>query len=222
MWGNLRLLLFIASISLVMGGCQLAMENGKDIKPSEMKEEDLPDNRSLQDEFTRSFIQSIEEVEKGYYPFLSGTKRYKMLFPKEGAIHHGYGVKDDQFEGFLMSTINDNGTDSQIKINYYAYGTLESVEGGLEMLEGRLGQKLNFEKIISETSELYYAPFKFDTDIFGIAALVISLNGDGVIQIVYDTQCLDNKYECQTFKEAEEDKMIRWIQSIEFVEKEDK
>ena len=147
MWKNHRLILFIISIGLVLGGCQMGKENEKDIKPSEMKAEDLPDVRALQDEFTRSFIESTEEVEPGYYSFLSGTKRYRMLFPKEGAIHEGYGVKDDQFEGFLMSTINDNGTDSQIKINYYAYGTKESVDGGLEMLEGSVEQKLDFEKM---------------------------------------------------------------------------
>ncbi|MFJ8066320.1 hypothetical protein ACIQYS_17110 [Psychrobacillus sp. NPDC096426] len=198
----------------------MAKENGKDIKPSEMKEEDLPDVRALQDEFTRSFIQSIEEVEKGYYPFLSGTKRYRMLFPQEGVIHQGYGVKDDQFEGFLMSTINDNGTDSQVKINYYAYGSIESVNGGLEMLEGSVGQKLDFEKMTTETSEVYCAPIEFDPDVFGIAALVLSQKGHGVIQIVYDTQCKDDEQKCQAIKEEELNKMIHWVKSIEFVDKE--
>lgn len=220
MWKNHRLILFIISIGLVLGGCQMGKENEKDIKPSEMKAEDLPDVRALQDEFTRSFIESTEEVEPGYYSFLSGTKRYRMLFPKEGAIHEGYGVKDDQFEGFLMSTINDNGTDSQIKINYYAYGTKESVDGGLEMLEGRVEQKLNFEKILTETTDLYYAPIEFDSDIFGIAALVVNLNDDSVIQIVYDTQCKKDQNECQQIKEEEVDKMIHWLGSIEFVDKE--
>lgn len=220
MWKNHRLILFILSIGLVLGGCQMAEGNGKNIKPSEMKAEDLPNVRALQDEFTRSFIESTEEVEPGYYSFLSGTKRYRMLFPKEGAIHQGYGVKDDQFEGFLMSTINDNGTDSQIKINYYAYGTKESVDGGLEMLEGRVDQKLDFEKVTTENSELYYAPIEFDPDIFGIAGLVVSLNDNGVIQIVYDTQCKKDQNECQKIKEEEVDKMIHWLQSFEFVDKE--
>lgn len=194
--------------------------NGKDIKPSEMKEEDLPEVRALQNEFTRSFIESTEEVEPGYYSFLSGTKRYRMLFPKEGVIHQGYGVKEDQFEGFLMSTVNDNGTDSQIKINYYAYATKESADGGLKMLEGRVDQKLDFEKISSETSDLYYAPIQFDPDIFGIAALIVSLNDNGVIQIVYDTQCKKDQNECQQIKEEEVDKMIHWLGSFEFVDKE--
>ena len=220
MWKNHRLILFIVSIGLILGGCQMAKGNGDETKPSEMKAEDLPDVRALQDEFTRSFIESTEEVEQGYYSFLSGTKRYRMLFPKEGAIHQGYGVKEDQFEGFLMSTINDNGTDSQIKINYYAYATKESVDGGLEMLEGRVEQKLDFEKMTTETTDLYYAPIQFDSDIFGIAALVVSLNDDGVIQVVYDTQCKDDKSKCQAIKEEEVDKMIHWLQSIEFIDKE--
>ncbi|MFJ5770915.1 hypothetical protein [Psychrobacillus sp. NPDC093180] len=198
----------------------MAEENGKDIKPSEMQVEDLPNVRALQDEFTRSFIESTEEVEPGYYSFLSGTKRYRMLFPKEGAIHQGYGVKDDQFEGFLMSTINDNGTDSQIKINYYANESIENVPVVLEILEGRVNQKLEFEKITSESSEVYYAPIEFEPDVFGIAALVVSLNGEGSVQIVYDTQCKNDKNECQQIKEKEVDKMVHLVKSVEFIEKE--
>ncbi|WP_282242201.1 hypothetical protein [Psychrobacillus sp. NEAU-3TGS] len=220
MWKNYSLIVWLVIIGLVMGGCQMGKGSERDIKPLEMKAEDLPDVRALQDEFTRSFIESTEEVEPGYYSFLSGTKQYRMLFPKEGVIHQGYGVKEDQFEGFLMSTINDNGTDSQIKINYYAYATIESVEGGLEMLEGSVGQKLEFEKVKAETSELYYAPFQFDSDTFGIAALVASLKENGVIQIVYDTQCKKDQNECKQIKEEEVDKMIHWAESIEFVDKE--
>lgn len=219
MWKNHPLFLFIVSIGLILGGCQMAKENGKDLKPSEMSEKDLPDVRALQDEFTRDFIQSINEVETGYYPFLSGTKRYRLLFPMEGLIHQGYAVKDDQSEGFLMSVINDNGADSQIKVNYHADWSKESVKGALKIFEGRLEQKLDFEKITSESSEVYYAPFEFEPDIFGIASLVLSPNGEGAVQVVYDMQCLDAPEKCQLIKEAEVDKMIHWVRSIEFVDK---
>lgn len=129
-------------------------------------------------------------------------------------------MKDDQFEGFLMSTINENGTDSQIKINYYANESTENVTVVQEILEGRVNQKLEFEKTTSESSEVYYAPIEFEPDVFGIAALVVSLNGEGSVQVVYDTQCKNDKNECQQIKEKEVDKMIHWVKSIEFVEKE--
>ena len=199
-----------------MGGCQMEKGNGEDISPSEMTGKDLPNVRALQDEFTRNFIQSTKEVEKGYYTFLSGTKRYSMLFPKEGAIHPGYAVKDDQYEGFLMSVINENDTDSQIKVNYYANESLENVKEVLEILEGRVDQPLTFEKITSESSEIHYAPIEFDSDVFGIAALVVSLDGEGSVQIVYDTKCTDNKNECQAIKKDEVNKMIQWVQTIKF------
>ncbi|GGA40888.1 hypothetical protein [Psychrobacillus lasiicapitis] len=216
MWKNHKPLLFMVGISLVLGGCQIAKEK----KTSKMQELDLPDVRALQDEFTRGFIESTEEVEKGYYSFLSGTKRYRMLFPKEGVIHQGYGIRDDQFEGFLMSTLNDNGTDSQIKINYYTNESTENAPVVLEILEGRVDQKLEFEKITSESSEVYYAPIEFEPDVFGIAALVVSLNGEGSVQIVYDTQCKNDKNECQQIKEEEIEKMIHWARSFEFVDQE--
>lgn len=220
MWKNNKLLLFIVSISLVLGGCQMGQGNEESTNPSEMSKKDVPNVRALQDEFTRNFIQSTEEVEKGYYLFLSGTKQYSMLFPKEGAIHPGYSVKDNQYEGFLMSDINENGTDSQIKVNYYANESMENVKEVLEILKGRVDQPLNFEKITTENSEIHYAQFEFDPDVFGLAALIVNLNGDGSVQIVYDTQCTENKSECQAVKTEETDKMIKWIQSIKFVDKE--
>lgn len=61
----------------------MGKENEKDIKPSEMKAEDLPDVRALQDEFTRSFIESTEEVEPGYYSFLSGRSVTGCYFQKK-------------------------------------------------------------------------------------------------------------------------------------------
>ena len=198
----------------------MAKENSKELKPSEMSVEDIPDVRALQDEFTRGFIQSAEEVEVGYYPFLSGTKKYKMLFPTEGLIHQqGYAIEGDYFEGFLMSVVNENGTDSQIKVNYYSSKTNEFTDRNKQSLEGRVDQKLSFEEIITESSEIYYAPIDFGSDVFGIAAFIQNVESDGAVEIVYDTQCPEDQTECEAIKEDEIHKMIDWIQTIEFINK---
>jgi len=61
--------------TLILGGC-----DGMDAK-KQNAEEKLPDTIAFQDEFTREFIKSPEEVEDGYYLFESKTGGYTMLFP---------------------------------------------------------------------------------------------------------------------------------------------
>jgi len=67
-------------ILLLLVGCQI----GKDKLPSEMDPKNLPEGRAFEDEFTRSFLQSTEEVIPGYYPFLAKNGRWEMAFPENG------------------------------------------------------------------------------------------------------------------------------------------
>ena len=78
---NNSLLIGLIIFCLVLGGCEMAKGNGNDIDPSKVRVEDLPKVRAFQHEFTRGFLQSITEVEEGYYPFISGTGAYKMWLP---------------------------------------------------------------------------------------------------------------------------------------------
>src|SRR5699024_12315518 len=79
-------------------------------KPSDMKEEDLPDVRAFNDEFTREFLQSTEETEEGFYPFLSKTGKYKMDFPAGGVIDdRSYLVKESDHEEIHISIEDETG-----------------------------------------------------------------------------------------------------------------
>ncbi|UHA58891.1 hypothetical protein KDJ21_018965 [Metabacillus litoralis] len=49
-------------------------------KEADTKE--LPNTAAFQDEFTRSLLDSPEEVKEGYYLFKSKTGGYSMLWPK--------------------------------------------------------------------------------------------------------------------------------------------
>ena len=75
-----RSIALILILFILLVGCQ------KELKPSEMNHNDLPDERAFQDEFTRDFLQSIDETRPGYYPFLSRTGKYNMDFPASGVI----------------------------------------------------------------------------------------------------------------------------------------
>ena len=213
---RINILIFVICSFLLLGGCQSVNETEK--KPSEMNEGDLPDVRALQDEFTRNFIQSTEEVEDGYYPFLSGTGQYKMLFPAEGLIdNRGYSVREKSYEAFLTAVINDNDTASQITVDYYGTETAEDSSTSLKHLEGRVGQELDFTKTELETTIVHHAPISFEGNIFGIAAYVRNATGNGGIEIIYDTDCDVEQVDCTTFRQEEEKKIVHWISSIEFI-----
>ena len=87
--------LILIFLMILLGGCQI----GKEVKPSEMHPNDLPDERAFEDEFTRDFIQSVDETRPGYYPFLSKTGKYKMDFPAGGdIIKRAYSINNDSYE----------------------------------------------------------------------------------------------------------------------------
>ena len=53
---------------------------------TEIDAQKLPDTVALQDDFTREFIASPEEVEEGYYLFESKTGGYTMWYPKNAKL----------------------------------------------------------------------------------------------------------------------------------------
>jgi hypothetical protein len=140
------LILFILCL-LLIGGCGGMEQNNQGeastVKPSEMDETDLPKNRAFEQEFTRGFLQSTEEIEDGYYPFVSGTGRYKMWFPAGTQIgDKGYIKEGDYYENYQLHVSNDSGSASGITINYQALRQQEFYEDNLESLEKQTNKDL--------------------------------------------------------------------------------
>ncbi|MDL4840514.1 hypothetical protein QQS35_08660, partial [Aquibacillus sp. LR5S19] len=73
---KIKQILPLVIILVILGGCQL-------------KEAQLPETKAFQDEFTREFMDSTEEVKDGYYLFRSKTDGYTMLFPENAEMDSG-------------------------------------------------------------------------------------------------------------------------------------
>ncbi|UHA58888.1 hypothetical protein KDJ21_018950 [Metabacillus litoralis] len=70
----------------------------------EADSKELPNTAAFQDEFTRSLLDSPEEVEDGHYLFESKTGGYSMLWPKN-AVTDGppfYQRTKDSFEKIIF------------------------------------------------------------------------------------------------------------------------
>src|SRR5690606_29883869 len=111
-----------------------------ELKPSEMHPNDLPDERAFQDEFTREFLQSVEETRPGHYPFLSKTGRYKMDFPAEGVINkHSYIINNTSHETFNLTYIDEDNINIEISVAYYIESYKNDMDINLAYFQGRVG-----------------------------------------------------------------------------------
>ena len=197
---------------LFIVGCEIG--NEKPItNPEKVSTEDLPDTRAMQDEFTRRFLKSTEEVEDGYYSFVSGIDRYEMYLPKSGLIgEEGYYGKNGS-EQFIIG-IEEEDYEVGITIEYVDYPRNEDIDTSLSIVEGKMDEKLDFEKVTQDGSEGYYARFTHH-DLFGYSAYIQNTNGSGGIFITYSIQCKETTTECN----GQEDAFIKWLKSIKFKEK---
>ncbi|HLR63331.1 MAG TPA: hypothetical protein VK097_12950 [Lentibacillus sp.] len=197
------------------------MNQDQNKKPSEMNPEDLPDVRAFSDEFTLDFLQSTEETRDGYYPFLSGTGKYKVDFPAEGVIgERGYSIKEKGHEEIQIHIKSETG--SMINIIYYSHHKSKQITENLNGLKLRTGYDGNFNKLEKDNQTLYYAHYK--DDVFRTyAGYVQNEKGTGGIEVVYDIDCRDEKEQiCAENKQSDEERVMKWMKSIQFVHEDGK
>ena len=205
----------ILLVVIVLGGCQLGNSN-KNQKPSEMDAEDLPDVEAFNDEFTRDFLQSVEETEEGFYPFLSGTGKYKMNFPAGGVIDDKmYTNRDNIHEDVPISIEDDTGFG--MSVLYFSDDNKKLLEDNLDAFKTRLGYEGEFEKLEKSNRTIYYA--NQEDDVFRTyAAYILNGKNSGAIEVIYNIDCQDEKEEiCEKNKESDKERALKWIESVEFI-----
>ena len=210
-----RIIAVIAILLIVLfGGCQMK----KDVKPSEMSPNDLPDERAFQDEFTREFLQSAEETRPGYYPFLSKTGKYAMDFPGGGVINKpSYSLRKNNFE-FIdtwISRSNDNG--ASLSIMYYGSHDAKQIEDHLDWFKDRLGSNVEFEEhAYKNKNKITYFSNFIDKDFNHMVAFLQNTEKPGGIELIYTVDCLlDNQ--CKEDENLNKEIFLDWINSIEFI-----
>ncbi|WP_010531760.1 hypothetical protein [Lentibacillus jeotgali] len=190
-------------------------------KPSEMNPEDLPDVRAFNDEFTLDFLQSTEETRDGYYPFLSGTGKYKMDFPAGGVIgKRAYSIKEKGHEEVPIHIKDETG--AMIHVIYYSYRKSDQVASYLDRFKKRSGIETEFEKLEDSNQSLYYA--HNEDDIFRTyAGYVQNEKGTGGIEVVYEIDCRGEKEKnCSENKQDDKGRVMKWMKSIQFVHEDGK
>lgn len=208
-------IILIISIALV-GGCQVNGEDMTTKNPSEMNPDKLPDVSAFNDEFTRGFLQSIEERKSGYYPFLSGTGKYEMDFPEGGTIDpYGYAIKETDYEGLFIG-VDEGEFHSAIRLNYFSYDEKGQEDMKLDWINGRVNQELEYESFTSENSTLYLSYFETEM-YYGYAGFLQNEVENGGIEIIYQSECVAGKEKCETTIPESINVMREQIESIRFI-----
>ena len=193
----------------LLTGCQ------KELKPSEMNPNDLPDERAFEDEFTREFLQSAEETRPGYYPFLSKTGKYKMDFPAGGVItKQPYTLKKSNFEFLSIGILNPDESEARISLTYYSENQKDKLDLHLNQFQGRIGKDIDFEAIEKDNATIFYSNFQRN-NFNNYVAYIQRNNESGGIELLYSNRCVTSNG-CN--EDGAQRKAINdWIESVEFI-----
>ncbi len=183
----------------------------------EKKSEKLPDVEAFNDEYTRDFLQSEEEVMEGFYPFQSKTGKYEMAFPADGIIvEQAYRIKDSKSEEVSIGLHDERGFG--MEIFFFSYYTPEDREGILRRFQSRLGYDGEFEEIEKAEKTIYFAPME-DDDILRIyGAYIENKQGPGGLEVTYEINCDDELEQlCDDNKEEDKKRALEWMNSFTFI-----
>lgn len=225
----------LATVVVLLGACRVKKEEanqtqaGEEQKvPKDMDAKELPQVTALQDEATRDYMVSTEEVEPGYYLLESKSKKIRMLFPEEGknvALLSSYS-KNEESIGFdeydREANILMNG-----QINYY-YGQsfLQKTDTMLEIISGKNSYSGEYQSENTDDTEMYLgykkstfenldSKYNYSYRYFGFVKPNQSEN-EGV-EYSFIFTCKDDKQSCSLEDKDVRDTVKKMITSIQFM-----
>src|SRR5690625_2637212 len=149
-------------ILFLLGSCNVLGQK----EVAEMDPANLPDVIAFQDDFTREFMSSLEEVEDGYYLFESKTGGYTMMYPENAKMNQGYFERN----GNTFEIIRYGEGEATNEFLYYTTFTFEEgkrteePESLLRLLSSSVNYDGDYEDINYDDKIIYFATMQFVTD----------------------------------------------------------
>ncbi|SDC97664.1 hypothetical protein SAMN05421663_105286 [Terribacillus halophilus] len=197
------------------------MSNGKEsLSPSEMDPKDLPDVPAFQDEYTRAYMQSTEQVKDGYYPLISKTNGFTLHFPEDMVIDDTSNAQpDNHYESLIFHyENNDIAVMDEYIIHYLS--PVSDIEWSKDYMNRRAGEELNFKKLeaVYENQYIEIAEIKPNDSTLTLAALIWNDN-EQQTQIFTDIICRKDidKDKCTSLQDEEQEKVIEVFKSIKLI-----
>jgi hypothetical protein len=200
--------------------------DGSETNSSINSKEDEVQTAALQDVFTKKFIHSSEEVEKGYHQFTSATNGYKMLFPINAMIDDIFYEKNNQgYEAvYFGEDREEDNIGYSVKSIYENEKSTEWTDSYLQLLIGSSNlQPEDFEQYTLDGKLIYFAEeeFKINDKANGTAYIFLSFiksqTTNQAVSVEYTASCTNETLECNFDVKEERQKAKKLIHSISFI-----
>ncbi|WP_164218653.1 hypothetical protein [Virgibacillus sp. YIM 98842] len=183
-------------ILFLLGGCNVLGQ--KDI--SEMDPAELPDVIAFQDDFTREFMSSLEEVEDGYYLFESKTGGYTMMYPENAKMDQlFYESTGDNYEYIQFGENEEtNNYTYYVRATYNAGSIASDLRGLQGILAAHTGYEGDYEASEYEDKTIHFATTEYVTQsgestTNRFLVIVMSNDSDQAVSIRYNVISDNNK-----------------------------
>lgn len=181
---------------------------------------------ALQDDFTKEFITSKEETEKGYYTFKSNVGGYTMLYPVNAVMDQTYY----QYRGQEYEAIYFGEGREEENYGYSVVGNFEnrkvtqSIDSNLDLLIGStdLLTPQDFEKYTVEDNDVYFAEYRQDINndkngfYLHFLGYIKSQTTDKAISLEYSSTCISKTEECNLDLTEERERAKKIFHSVRF------
>jgi len=218
-----RFVLLILTTIFFIGGCGTV--DKKDNSSSEVEQDNIQ-TAAWQDEFTRDFLVSSEETEKGYYTFKSGIDGYTMLYPVNAIMDQTYyQYRDKEYEGILFGEAREEENyEYAVTMHYEDRGITQLINSNLDLLIGSEESITpeDFEKYTIGDNDIYFAEYKHNVSnkengyYLVFLGYVKSRSTDKAIGLDFSSRCLSEIKECEIDNSLEREQVKKIFHSIRF------
>ncbi|WP_156505896.1 hypothetical protein [Bacillus sp. SJS] len=183
-------------------------------------ETNTPQPSALKDDFTKGYLTSAKEVEKGYFEFKSQTDGYTMLFPRDAVISDDFGneKRANEFES-IMYGYNLKGASISTRITYENKPSTRDIEEKLRLLSVTAGYDESFKKIHAKGKTIYYAKKTSElknSNAYVNLSFIKAGNSNQAVEFIFNTRCKKNDQSCQSNVEDLENAALKVMTSVHF------
>ncbi|RJS61329.1 hypothetical protein [Bacillus sp. PK3_68] len=179
---------------------------------------------AVQDYYTRTFLVSDREAEKGFYEMRTWTDAYSILIPAEATLDETYYMKRGQsWEQFLFSWI-----DEETNISYGVQGQFEdgsSEESGLRRLTRYMNFKDEYEKSEDDHHIYYYGKLitevggkdgKEKVPVYSYLGFIKDKGSSKTLSLIYEHNCSDWTNTCEADTKEIEEHFWHLVKTVKF------
>ena len=207
-------------VAILNGGCS----DMGDVKNNADTPVAVPETLAAQDEYTRSFLVSTDEVSDGHYAFKPWTDAYTMWIPTDATLDSVfYEKKEKHWERFMYAWKEENEN-----ISYLLYGQFEnrpdSEEVGLDNLSFFAKYEGEYSKSEDEENIYYYGKSidrvgeegEEKIPVYSHIGFIKHKNSGKSLGILYDHNCSDWTTNCDADTERIKDHFWELVKSVKF------